>query len=414
MNNMRGLSQVSIRLLLYTFQILSLSLVFIFHVQELTPMMIWVALGILVLQFAANVLIVRITRGDPYLLLISTMLFAIGILMIYRIEPALGQRQLMIYAGSLLAFFLVFFFLRKTGDFWENKTLFFYLVTLAFFFLTLVLGRMLGGAKNWVEIFGVQIQPSEFAKIPFAFFVASWYRNYERWQTKVWTRYSLTIGVYVLIGLFFIQKELGTAMVFFAVLLGTQFAFEKHRHYFWINLLLGIVGLWVAYYLFSHIQVRFSIWQNPWKDFDGAGYQIIQSLFAVAEGGFFGTGIGLGQPQRIPLGHSDFIFASIIEEMGAFMGICVVLLFLLLVYRGVKIVLREARDFNGALALIITIMFGTQALIMFAGVLKIIPLTGITIPFMTYGGSSLLSSYVLLSMLQFSSEDGWRNSHGTK
>ena len=114
-----------------------------------------------------------------------------------------------------------------------------------------------------------------------------------------------------------IREMSSVAAIFFATLLTTQIAFERHRWVPVVNLLLACVGLFVAYHLFSHVRVRFDMWLDPWKDFNNKGYQIIQALFAIAEGGFFGTGIGLGHPDSIPLGHSDFIFASVVEEMGA-------------------------------------------------------------------------------------------------
>lgn len=243
-------------------------------------------------------------------------------------------------------------------------------------------------------------------------FIASWYKNYEHYEKTFLGRISLTVMVYILLGLFLLQKELGTAAIFFATLLTTQIAFERHRWVPVVNLLLACVGLFVAYHLFSHVRVRFDMWLDPWKDFNNKGYQIIQALFAIAEGGFFGTGIGLGHPDSIPLGHSDFIFASVVEEMGAFMGICVILLFVLLLYRGFKIAMQQERDFYAAVAVAVSAIFASQAIVMFAGVLKVIPLTGITVPFLTYGGSSLLSSFVLLALLQTCSED-WMREGGT-
>lgn len=390
--------------LIILFQILALFVVMLLHIENLTYQSLLFAIGLMVTNIASIFLVKKITNGDIYLLLIVNMIFSIGAIMIYRIDPNLGQRQYLIYLISILAFFIVFFFLRKTKNFWEGKTRFYFIVTLAFFLLTLVFGETISGARNWVSIAGIQIQPSEFAKIPFVFFLASWYQDYEKYQDSLPKKFSLMISVYILIGLFFLQRELGTAIVFFVVLLSTQIAYEKNWKIILVNLGLAVLGLFLAYFLFDHIRVRFEIWKDPWQDYNDKGYQIIQSLFAIAEGGFFGTGLGLGRPDIIPLGHSDFIFASIIEEMGSFMGICVILLFIILVYRGFKIALNQERDFYSCLALAISCMFAAQAFIMFAGVMKVIPLTGITIPFLTYGGSSLLSSFILLAVLQTCSE----------
>ncbi|MCI6157289.1 MAG: FtsW/RodA/SpoVE family cell cycle protein [Peptoniphilaceae bacterium] len=391
--------------LLIFFQLIAILLVFLFQIQSVNRQTLMFGGGLL-LGSALSILVMRrISRGDHYLLLIANMIFSIGVIMIYRIKPALGARQLLIYLFCLAAYFFVYLFLRKTSSFWQGHIWFYFGITIALFLMTLVLGTVYHGAKNWVEIAGISIQPSEFAKIPFVFFMAAWYRDYERFQKNLPGKISLMLCVYLMIGLFFLQRELGTAVVFFIVLIASQVAFEPNKKIIVLNFILAVLGMVAAYFLFSHVRVRFSIWKDPWADFNNKGYQIIQSLFAIAEGGFFGTGIGLGKPEHIPLGYSDFIFSSIVEEMGGFMGICVILLFVLLLYRGIKIAMRQENDFYSVLAVAISVLFSAQALIMFGGVMKIIPLTGITVPFLTYGGSSLLSTFILLAVLQVSSED---------
>lgn len=395
----------SIKWMLVSFQVLSLLLVILFQIGDLDVLSLVFAGVLILLTFLSNFAVQKLSGGDEYLLLIVNMLFSIGIIMIFRIEQSAGRRQLMMYAISIFVFFVAYLFLRKTYRFWVDKTKFFYMLTVAFFVVTLVFGFTQGGAKNWIEVFGFRMQPSEFAKIPFVFYIASYYRNYERSTKCFFGKYTLMVCTYFLIGLFFLQKELGTAIVFFLVLMASQFAFEPNKKLIFLNLFLAIIGLTAAYFLFAHVRVRFDIWRDPWSDINNKGYQITQALFGLAEGGFFGTGIGLGHPNYIPLAHSDFIFASIVEEMGAFMGICVILLFLILFYRGVKICMRQSDNFYAVLALAISSLFAAQGIIMFAGVMKLIPLTGITIPFLTYGGSSLVSSFVLLAALQIASED---------
>lgn len=361
--------------------------------------------GLIVVTFLSTILVSRLTTGDPYLLMITHLLFFVGILMIYRIVPSLGIRQMLFFFVGIALYFVTYFFLKATRHIWEKRLLLFYLLTLGLLLVTMVFGFVQNGAKNWVSIAGFTVQPSEFAKIPFVLFVAGWYRNYERYETMRYGKLTLMAAVYLLIGLFFLQRELGTAIVFFAVLSGSQIAFERNKKLILVNILFAVLGLVLAYFLFSHIRLRFAVWKDPWADPKNSGYQIIQSLIAAAEGGLFGTGIGLGRPDLIPVGHSDFIFAAILEEMGAFMGIAIVLLYIILIYRGFKIAIAQERDYYSALALCISVLFAAQSFIMFAGVMKVIPLTGITIPFMTYGGSSLISSYLLLAMLQVCSEN---------
>ncbi|HEY4544198.1 MAG TPA: FtsW/RodA/SpoVE family cell cycle protein, partial [Tissierellaceae bacterium] len=156
---------------------------------------------------------------------------------------------------------------------------------------------------------------------------------------------------------------------------------------------------------FSHVRVRFDIWLDPWKYAETTGYQIIQGLFSIAEGGFFGRGLGLGHPQFIPLAYNDFIYPAIIEEMGVFMGIAIIMLFMILVYRGFKIAIRQSDMFLKVLAFGVSALFGVQSFVILGGVLNVIPLTGITLPFMAYGGTSILSSFIALGVLQVASED---------
>ena len=150
----------------------------------------------------------------------------------------------------------------------------------------------------------------------------------------------------------------------------------------------------------NHIQIRVHTWLDPWADVAGSGYQIYQSLFAIASGGFFGTGLGQGRPGYIPEVHSDFIFSAICEELGLFGGFAIILLFFIFTYRGIKIALKLPDGFDKCVATGITVMFGIQTFIIIGGVIKMIPLTGITLPFISYGGSSLLSSFISLGILQ--------------
>ena len=391
--------------LLITFQVLALALAFLFHIQDLSVDSLFFAGGLILTSSISIIIIQKVSTGDPYPLMIVNMIFSIGIIMIYRIRPDLGVKQMVIYLMALIAYFSVYFILKVGQRFWEGKIIFYYGVTLLLFVVTLVLGEFLHGAKNWITIGGIQVQPSEFAKIPFAFFVASWFKRYDEFQTSLLRKLSLTLATFLLIGLFFLQKELGTAVVFFAVLLVAQLAYEKNSWIPFMNLVLAVAGLYVAYRIFPYIQDRFAIWRDPWADYNNKGYQVIQAAFALAAGSFFGTGVGLGQPGRVPLGHSDFIFASVVEEFGSMMGICLILLFVILLYRGFKTAMNQERDFYSALALCVVVIFAAQAFIMFAGTMKLIPLTGITIPFLTYGGSSLVSSFALLATLQVASED---------
>src|SRR5699024_7967451 len=181
--------------------------------------------------------------------------------------------------------------------------------------------------------------------------------------------------------------------------------YERDRKLIVFNIIATIMGSILAYFLFSHVRIRVKTWIDPWSVIDDMGYQITQSLFALASGGLFGTGLGLGRPDYIPVAESDFIFPAICEEMGIFMGIAVVMLFLLLVYRALKTSLTQQNKFYSILSFCVGTLFALQTFIILGGVLKLIPLTGVTLPFISAGGSSMVSGFILLACLQYASEE---------
>lgn len=367
--------------------------------------------------YITNIILKKVSGGDNYIFLLVSLLVSIGVFMVYRIDTSLGLRQ-MLYSGvGIVAFFATYFILKKI-KFWDKLTLLYLAGSLALFMATLLFGTRIGGAKNWIVLGPINIQPAEIVKILFVFFIASFYvhrddirRRLEKLNSKFKkmsdNMYTLLfMGVcYSFIALLFLQRELGIALLFFAVFNTILFVYEPNRKLILLNIAgaaaMGILG----YFLFSHVRVRVDIWMDPWADFNGRGYQIVQSLFAIAEGGFFGTGIGLGNPEFVPEVHTDFIFAAICEEMGVFAGIAIMLIFLIIVYRGIKITLKQKNKFFKIVALGMTATFGFQAFIILGGVINMIPLTGITLPFMSYGGSSLVSGFISLGILQFASED---------
>ena len=404
MNSNKRLRMSQAKWKIFWFQLLSLSLVLFLNLKNLDKNIVLFSGGLVFLTLFSNLYVERMKKGDHYLLPMANMLVSIGLITIYRIDPYYGQRQLLFYILGLLLFFGVFAFLKATGHFWKKQTYFYYGATVALLLMTIIFGISQGGATNWLSIGGLQFQPSELAKLSFVFFLAAYYAGDHPFKEKSYAPYLLMLLVYFIIGLFFLQRELGTAAVFMGVFFSAQLVFEKDKKPLLFNIILATAGLFVAYQLFGHVRVRFDIWRDPWSDMEGKGYQIVQSLFAIASGGFFGRGIGLGNPAAIPLSHSDFIYAGIIEEMGVFMGIGILFLFLFLFYRGLKIAMKQNQPFYKVVSLSIAMLFASQAFIVVGGVLKLIPLTGITLPFMAYGGSSMLVSFMLLGVLQYCSE----------
>ena len=390
--------------LLFIFSFLALSLALIFNISNLSATDFYTYLAILVVIVLSTIFTPKITKADNILLMIVNMLFAIGVAMIYRLDPSYGKRQLQFYLIGIALFFLTFFIL-KVFNFWSKISLFYVVVSIGLFMATLVFGSYIGGAKNWIILGPITVQPSEFIKIPLAFFVASFYSRYNEISMKPFGRYYMNIIIYVFIGFLFLQKDLGTALIFFGLMILAQFVYEKDRVLITINIVAMIFGSIVAYFLFGHVRIRVATWLDPWSDINATGYQITQALFATASGGLFGTGIGLGHPDYIPVAESDFIFSAISEEMGIFMGLAVILLFMILVYRAFKISLTQQDKFFSILAFSIGVLFAFQTFIILGGVLKIIPLTGVTLPFISQGGSSMLSGFILLGCLQYCASD---------
>ena len=387
-------------MLLFLFTFLSLSLALIYNIDNITSTDFYTYLALLVVVVLSTTLVNKITNADNILLMIVNMLFAIGVAIIYRLDPSFGKRQLQFYIVGIVLFFITFGLL-KTFKFWNNIRLFYVIVSVGLFMATLVFGSYIGGAKNWIILGPITIQPSEFIKIPLAFYVASFYSKYNEISMKPFGRYYMNIVIYIFIGFLFLQKDLGTALIFFGLMILSQFVFEKDRVLITINIVAMIFGSILAYFMFGHVRIRVATWLDPWSDINVTGYQITQALFALASGGLFGTGIGLGHPDYIPVAESDFIFSAISEEMGIFMGIAVILLFMILVYRAFKISLSQQDKFYSTLAFCIGVLFALQTFIILGGVLKIIPLTGVTLPFISQGGSSMLSGFILLGCLQY-------------
>jgi peptidoglycan glycosyltransferase len=195
------------------------------------------------------------------------------------------------------------------------------------------------------------------------------------------------------------QKDLGTSLLFFALFIVMLWVATERPSWLIIGALLFLAGSWFSFHRFGHVQDRVDIWLDPWQDPDGTGYQIIQAAFAMAAGGLAGTGLGLGGAVRIPLAESDFIFASIGEQLGLFGATLVLVAFLMVIGSGLRIAIRTDQPFEKLLAVGLTTLIGVQAFIIIGGVTRLLPLTGITLPFVSYGGSSLVANYVLIALL---------------
>lgn len=392
------------RLILLIYQILGLILLVSRDYGDQNPKLIISMVVLMSLIYGANLVLSRVSKGDNYIFLIVSMLLTVSSMIIYRLDPAMGVKQLAFIFLGIIVFFITYLFFKRM-KFLQDITSVYLIMSYILFFLTFLLGSKNRGAINWIKLGPIGFQPAEITKLLFLFFLASYYGAKEKNRYGKYSSYIVLLINYSFMGLLFLQTDLGMALIFFSIFTVVQFIYEEDRKAIYANVaMFSLAGL-LGYLKFNHVKVRFKAWLNPWKYIDNEGYQITQSLFAIAAGGFFGTGVGLGKPNFIAEVHTDFIFSAIAEEMGILTGIAVIILYVLLAYRGFKISIWQKDKFYRILALGVSSLFAIQAFIIIGGVIKLIPLTGITLPFISYGGSSLVTSFIALGVLQSCSEE---------
>jgi len=280
------------------------------------------------------------------------------------------------------------------------------------------------GARLWVSLGPVGFQPSEFARIALIIFFAG-YLAETRDLLAATSRTILGVQIPALkyfgpvalvwaasLGLLVFEKDLGSSLLFFAVPLLMLYAATGRIAYVLLGTVLFTVGSLLAFLLFDHVKVRVRAWLDPWAYPDTDGFQILQSIFNIADGGLLGTGLGAGFAQTIPEVETDFVFSAIASELGLLGATAVLLAFLAFVYRGTKIALLAQDDASKLLAFGLTAMFAIQTLVIVGGVTKAIPLTGITLPFVSYGGSSVVGNFILTGLLLLISERAGRREEG--
>ncbi len=356
---------------------------------------------------------------DTLLFPIVMLLSGWGLVMIERLAPNFADRQAIWLIIGIIAMLLTAIFPYLLH--WLRTYRYIMLaLTLVLLVSTIIFGRNPSGnifaPQLWLGLGSIYFQPSEVMKIILVAFIASYLgeqtatlRTRDKTQLgENSPRFGMTprlIGPMLLMwGLSIVflvwQRDLGTAMLFFIVFMILLYITSGDIRLVIGGLVLVIVAGIVAYQLFAVVQLRIDIWLNPWAESDGRAYQIVQSLMAFGSGGIFGTGVGLGSPDYIPVVHSDFVFSALAEEWGLLGVVSILSCFAILVMRGLRIGLSHTgRPFHTLLAVGLTMMLAVQALLIMGGVLKLLPLTGVTLPFMSYGGSSLLISFVMLGLL---------------
>lgn len=372
---------------------------------------VFLLIGSLCALSALSYFFIHLLRlGDGYLFLIVSMLSSIGAIMLLRLKSEYGTKQVIWFVIGVAAYFLTCGVYRRIS-FWNKLTPVYLAASGLLFIATRLFGTVRNGSRNWIIVGEASVQPSEVIRILLILALSAIFTNglapregqkplAAFYNTKTGRLCAASAALYMHIAFLVLQREWGLSLLFFGVFLVLLSVYGNDWRFMWGNALLAVTGGLGGYIVMPHIRTRVTAWLNPFGDISGGGYQITQSLFAIGEGGFAGRGIGVGSPYYIPEVHSDFIFSAICEEMGVLGGTAVIMLYFVLVYRGFKIALSCTNPFNKAVALGISAMLGIQTFIIIGGVIKLIPLTGITLPFVSYGGSSMVTTFAALGILQ--------------
>jgi cell division protein FtsW (lipid II flippase) len=364
---------------------------------------------------AHAVLRFRLPHADPYLLPLVGILTAVGLTLIYRIDPDLAFKQGLWVVVGVAVFALVVVFVP---DYRRLDSLKYTLGIVAIGLLVLPalpgLGATINGASLWVTVGPIAFQPGEFAKVALVIFLAGYLRDNREMLSMGVGRAGLPspkhFGPLLVIWgaamlVLFQTNDLGGGLLYFSVFLAMLYVATARWAYVGAGLGLFVAGAYGLYHVKPHIAERVSIWIDPWKDAFDDGYQLVQSIYAIAGGGLFGAGLGQGvllKPEGgtyIPFLETDFIYAAISQELGLAGAAAIVLLYLIFAYRGLRIAMLADDGFSKLLAAGLTATLAIQAFIIIGGVTKLIPLTGITLPFVSYGGSSVVANFLLVGLL---------------
>jgi len=421
---------VELRLLLPLVILVPLGFV-VTHIAQtntLDPGPLAIAVGYVGLMLGAHIAL-RLTgnRGDQFLLPVVATVGGVGIVMLNRLpqdllgtnlfglQLGMATTQLIWFGVGVAAMLLI------AARFRDDRALRHYKYTWALagvllLVLTFLFGREVNGARLWIFVGPVGFQPGEAIKIVLVIFIAGYLAEKRTLLAGASARigpvrvpplpYLLPmIAIFVMVMLIVvISRDLGTALLFLGIFLTMLFVATGRRSYVLLGMLLFVAGSFGAYNLFGHVRVRVDNWIDPFVDPSGTGYQTVQALYAFGRGGLFGEGLGQGLPTisghlPIPALPTDFIFAAVAEELGLIGAFALLALVMVLVFRGLRTAVLARDDFSSMLAVGLTVSLGLQTLIIAAGNVKLVPLTGITFPFVSYGGSSLLACFVVVGLL---------------
>lgn len=421
---------IELRLLLPLVLLVPLGFV-VTHIAQtgtLDPGPLGLAIGYVGLMLAAH-LVLRLTgnQGDQMLLPVVATIGGVGIVMLNRLPQNLLGADILGVRVGMAATQLLWFGIGVGAMLWiavrfrDDGVLRHYKYTWALagtllLIITFLFGREVNGARLWIFLGPIGFQPGEAIKVVLVIFIAGYLAEKRAVLSEGIARigpikipplpYLLPmVAIFLLVmGIVVISRDLGTALLFLGIFLTMLFVATGRRSYVLVGIVLFIAGSFVAYQVFGHVRVRVDNWISPFADPSGTGYQTVQALYAFGRGGLFGAGLGQGLPTisghlPIPALPTDFIFAAVAEELGLIGAFALLALVMVLVFRGLRTAVLARDDFSSMLAVGLTVSLGLQTLIIAAGNVKLVPLTGITFPFVSYGGSSLLACFVVVGLL---------------
>ncbi len=337
----------------------------------------------------------RITPIDPLIMALTNFLCGVGVVILYTVSPERGLRQANYYVIGLGAMLVMSLIVSKKRRF-KGLTILSMMLGIGGLILPLAFGEWAGGAKNWVSIpFFGSLQPSEIVKLSLVLAMAYYFSAHR-------TVFQMMPAIFfagACLLLLMLQRDLGTALIYYMTTLVMFYVACGNVPLTVLGAGGGVAAAMLGYRMFAHVKVRVAMWRNPWSDPLDKGYQIIQALLAIGSGGLFGVGLGQGTPEKIPAYFNDFIFAVICEQLGLVFGVLLLAVYVLLILRGAAVITRARRSFDMLLGCGVLAMLAIQTVMIVGGVIKMLPLTGVTMPFISYGGSSLLSCLCMIGIL---------------
>lgn len=383
------------RVMLFLLHLLSYTIILIYNIDRIYTVILFYGA-----QLIYFILLIGLTgvffemRINLSLLNNMNMLISIGLIVLSRISLDKAIRQFYILIFATFIFFIILFFFNRIGI-WSKAAWVYCVLGIGLLLLVLVMGELSNGAKLAINFTFFSIQPLEFVKIIYIFFLASLFQKEN--STRLVIKSGIFAGIHVI--LLVLSRDLGSALILFVAYLLILYVTGKKILYLLSGLVGGAIASIAGYALFSHVRVRVLAWQNPWSVIDNEGYQITQSLFAIGTGGWLGMGLFRGRPTDIPVVEQDFVFSAISEELGGFFALCLIFLYLACFMNFIRISMKQKEGFYKILVLGFSIIWGIQIFLTIGGAIKLIPSTGVTLPLISYGGSSLVSTVIMFAII---------------